>query len=93
MSDQVNIRVKAEFPHDTARVGGINFSKLQPTAMQVSECTDEILKSEILDVQPYEEPKTPKVSEKHADKSAVAAVAPDSEIGKAGVKPRAPKGG
>ncbi len=93
MSDRVSIRVKADFPHSTARVGGMTFSKLQALTYVKDALSEEVLQSEILDVQPYEEPKAQKVSEKHAEKPADATAEPESEVGEAGVKPNTPKGG
>ena len=55
MSDRVSIRVKAEYPHTSARVGGMIFTKLQAIDLPATGLGDEVLKSEILDVHPYEQ--------------------------------------
>ena len=86
MSDRVSIRVKADYQHDSARVGGMIFSKLQALMFVKDALSDDILRSEILDVQPYDDAKAQKINEKPVDE-------PKEEIGKAGVKPKTPKGG
>lgn len=53
---QFSVRVKSAFEFNLARVGGMNFSKREPTLINAADLTDEIRNSPLLEVEPVAEP-------------------------------------